>query len=327
MNQTALILNHLTLYWYSIILALSAAFGMSIFMACCSRKGIHPGASAAVSLLALVISLIVSRLIYWYCNPFRFSDMTQAFTTPAADCNALLGAFVGCFLAALILHRAAGDLVGLLDCMSVAGCGAISLGRLAFFFADGDRGRIVNGLTNLPWVYPIINPSSGMPEYRLATFVFQSVLTGILFLVLLRLFLSPRMERKSSRGSITVLFLMAYGAAGIILDSTRYDSLYLRSNGFISLVQIVCAAAMLGAIVWVSIRAVKNRGLAKWMITAWAAIAALFGGAGYMEYFVQRHGRLAGYGYSAMAACLVCALVLGIVLWRNSLTQPELAEA
>ena len=63
-------------------------------------------------------------------------------------------------------------------------------------------------------------------------------------------------------------------------------------------------------------RAVKARGIKKWMYLPWVLVPCLFGGAGYMEYFVQRHGKLAATGYSIMGACLAGIVLLGVLLWR-----------
>lgn len=324
MNQIALTFNHTILYWYSIVLALSAASGICLFFACCSHKGICLTASAATALLALFFSLFFSRLLFWYCRPFRFESWRQALTTPDASCHALLGAFVGCLAAALCMQRTCGGLPTLLDCMSTAGCGAIFLGRLAFFFSDGDRGRILSEDFHLPWAYPIIDPSSGLSENRLATFLLQAITVGILFLVLLFLFLQNKHPQKSGR--ITLFFLMVYSASQAILDSTRYDALYLHSNGFISLIQLLSALTLVAAIAVCSFLAVRQRGIQKWMIVSWILIPCLFGGAGYMEYFVQRHGNQASFGYRIMGGCLAAILLLGIFFWQaaneNASTKP-----
>ena len=316
MNQIAFIFNHITLYRYSVVLALAAVFGVCFFLACCAYRKLPSHWAAAAALLGVLFSLVFSRLIFWYCRPFSFETFRQALTTPATASHALLGAFVGCLLAAAIIGRYSGEFLSLLDCISTAGCGAIALGRLAFFFSDADRGRVLTGTTSLPWAYPILDPGSGQPEYRLATFLFQSAAAGVLFLVLALLFFreNPRHRRKS--GSLTALFLMVYCASQVILDSTRYDSLYLHSNGFVSMIQVLSAITLALTIVVCSVRAVKARGIKKWMYLPWVLVPCLFGGAGYMEYFVQRHGKLAAMGYSVMGACLAGIVLLGVLLWR-----------
>lgn len=318
MNQIAFILEDTTIYWYSVVLALSVLAGICFFMACCHHNQIHSLCAAVAVLLSLALSLVLSRLLYWYCRADSFDHLLQALTTPDAGSFALAGVFAGCGLTALLLGKIFGGTRKLLDCMSVAGCGAIALGRLGNFFTASDRGQILTEMTCLPWSYPVLNPTSGVPEYRLATFLFQAVIAGVLFLVLLVLFFTSRKNAAVPHGDVTLLFLMVYSASQIILDSTRYDSLYLRSNGFISMVQVLSAIVLAVCLVLLSLRAVKTHGLKKWMPLIWISLAGLFGLAAYMEYYVQRHGKLAFFSYDVMEHCLVAIVLLGIWLWRLS---------
>lgn len=323
MNPIAFILENTTVYWYSVILALSVITGICIFMACCAHAEIRPLHAASTVLLSLVLSVLFSRLVYWYCRPDSFTGWGQALTTAASGRMALTGCFAGCAVTVLILKKPFGDTPKLLECMSIAGCAAIGLGRLGNLFTTADRGQIMIEMTALPWAYPVLNATSGELEYRLATFMLQAIIAGILFAVLAVLFFWPKARKAVPQGDICLLFLMIYCASQIILDSTRYDSLYLRSNGFVSMVQVLSAVVLAGCIVFVSIRAVKTRGLQKWMYLYWAAFAGLFGLAGYMEYYVQRHGRLAFFSYDVMEHCLVIISVLGILLWRKSVKKAE----
>ena len=79
----------------------------------------------------------------------------------------------------------------MLDCMCLAGAGGIALGRLASFFNSSDRGQIIESLKSLPFVYPVTNAVSGALEYRLATFVLQSMVALLLFWLLFPVWLLP----------------------------------------------------------------------------------------------------------------------------------------
>lgn len=308
MHQIAAILDFAVLYRYSMILALAVGAGICFFMACCVSEGISERRAAATVLAAVILSLLLARLVYWYGRPDRFSSLVQALTAPATEDLALAGAFGGCFLAAMLLGGHGGRKT-MLDCMSVSGCVAIALGRLASFFADTDRGQIMAHLTKLPWAYPVKNVS-GQLEYRFATFLFQAAVAAVLLIFLAAVFL----RKKHRPGDVTVLFLLAYSASQVILDSTRYDSLYLRSNGFVSLVQIFSAVALAYVVIYLCIRAVKAVGWKPWMIFVWLSLAALFGAAGCMEYYVQRRGREAAFSYSVMGACLAAVVAIGCFL-------------
>ena len=213
--------------------------------------------------------------------------------------------------------RHGGNLPQMLDCMAVAGCAGIAVGRLACFFNSADRGQIITSTQSLPWVYPVTNAVSGATEYRLATFILQAMAALVLFLILLSFYL-PKKQRKD--GDTALIFLLFYGASQIVLDSTRYDKLFFRSNGFVSVVQVLGALGLLLVIVVFSLRMVKARGFRFWNVLVWLGIAACIGGAGFMEYYVQRHGDLAAFSYSIMSACLLAAA--GLVLLLRRLAQP-----
>lgn len=186
MNQVAAILNHVVLYRYSLILALSAAAGICFFMASCSYERIPSHRAALVAFAAVVFSIPLSRLVYWYGRADSFPSFVLAVTTPSTKAFALTGAFAGCALSALLFSRNQ-ERAKILDSMSLAGCWAISLGRLGCFFTATDRGQIMSQLTGLPWAYPVLNVS-GQMEYRFATFLFQSASAGLLGLFLTALF-------------------------------------------------------------------------------------------------------------------------------------------
>ena len=59
---------------------------------------------------------------------------------------------------------------------------------------------------------------------------------------------------------------------------------------------------------------VKARGFRFWQVLLWLLIAGAIGGAGFMEYYVQRHGNEAVFAYSVMTACLLGAVLLTLVI-------------
>ena len=312
MNPVAAIFDSLVLYRYSLVLALAGAAGVCFFMACCSYAGISSLRSSAAVLTALVLGLLLARLVYWYGRPDQFSSLLHALTDPSTTRFALAGFMAGCILSAILTGGPPGK-AGLLDCMCVAGCFSISLGRLGCFFTEADRGQVMVHLTGLPWAWPVVT-ASGQLEYRFATFLFQSAAAALIGSLLTVVFF----RKKRRPGDVTLLFLLLYSATQVLLDSTRYDSLYLRSNGFISIVQILSAGALGTVTILLCIRTVKSRGMKKWMIPLWISLTALFAFAGYMEYYVQRHGREAAFGYSVMGLCLAGIAGLGIFLWHLS---------
>lgn len=313
MDRIAFIVGDTFIYWSSIILTLAAGVAICAFLA------LHRGRGTAAAVLipvALVLSVIFGRLAHWYFRPDSYESFLQAMTDYTSGGYALIGVFLACLLAALLVRLLGleDDLPRLLDEMSLAGCAGIAVGRLACFFSTADRGQILETIHSLPLAYPVNNVVTGAAEYRLATFLIQAVVTAVIFGGLLAFFLLGR--RKS--GDVAALFLLFYGMSQAVLDSTRYDSLYMRSNGFISVVQLSGAVALVGVSVMFSVRMVKGRGFRPWYAALWAAMLALLGGAGYMEYFVQRHGDRALFSYCVMSLCLGAIAALALTTYLLS---------
>lgn len=316
MDRIAFIYGEVFIYWSSIILTIAVACAACFFLAFYLKKGGSGAAGALAVPLSMVLSIVFARFMHWYCRADSYESLLSAMTDYSSGGFALMGAFAGCALAAVLLRlvRLSRSLPEMLDAMCLGGAAGIAVGRLACFFNASDRGQIIEGMTELPWVYPVINTVSGATEYRLATFVIQAMVTGVIFLALAVFFLLGK-DGKRRNGDVTLIFLLCYGASQVILDSTRYDSLFFRSNGFVSIVQVLGALALGLACVAFSVRMVKARGFSFWYVPVWLLFAALVGGAGYMEYYVQRHGDQAAFAYSIMSACLA-GLILVVLAIR-----------
>ena len=92
------------------------------------------------------------------------------------------------------------------------------------------------------------------------------------------------------------------------------------------------ALMVLLAVVICSVRMVMARKWKWWYLALWVPIAAALGGAGYMEYHVQRHGDQALFAYSVMSACLLAVVAITVVIRALAVTaeakpaRPELPE-
>lgn len=313
MEQIAFISGNSVFYWNSIVLALAAGAASCIFLAFYLPGG-RPGAAAAAVPGALVLSLFFGRLLHWYFRPDSYPGFWSAITDYTSGGYALMGCFVGCAAAAGLVRllRLEPFAPAMLDAMSLGGCAGIAVGRLACFFSAADRGQLMP-FTALPLAYPVNNVVTGAPEYRLATFVLQAMAAALIFAALAVFFL---LGKKRRTGDVTLLFLLLYGLTQAVLDSTRYDSLYLRSNGFVSAVQLLSAAALVGVSALFSARMIKGRGMRRRYVPLWIGMLALLGGAGYMEYFVQRHGDRALFSYAIMTACLGIFTALSLLTYR-----------
>ena len=325
MDRIAYIIDETFLYWNSIILTLAVAGTICLFLFLYLREKGNGLSAALLIPLSVVLSLYLSRWIHWYCRADAYESMATAMTSFTGGGYALMGVFGGCALAAVLLRlvRIVKNLPMVFDCLAISGAAGISLGRLACLYTSADRGMLVENTKALPWVYPVNNSVTGVVEWRMATFMIQSMVAAVLFVVLLAFYLNGQKgrRRKLKDGDTAWLFLAVYGASQVMLDSTRYDSLFMRSNGFISIVQILGAVAIVFSMVHFSIRMVKARGYKGWYIALWVLFVALVGGAGFMEYWVQRHGNIPLFCYSIMSACLVGIVTLICVVRLLAVTE------
>lgn len=317
MEKVAFIVGETFIYWSSIILVFAVTAAVFLFLALYIGKSRNILGAAMALPMAFVLSMVLARLVHWYCRTDAYESLYQAMTDYFSGGYALMGVFFGCILVACILRllRIVKDLPEMLDCMALAGGVGIVVGRFASFFNSSDRGIILEGITELPMVFPVNNAVTGEVEYRMATFMLQAITTAIIVTIVTVVWLlGQRKNHKIKNGDAALLFLMAYGASQIVFDSTRYDSLYMRTNGFISIVQILGLVALLVPIVVFSFRMVKNMGIKWFHFISWLVILGMMGLAGYMEYYVQRHGNEALFAYTMMGFGLIVIVLVTLVI-------------
>lgn len=317
MEKIAFIIGESFLYWSPIIIAMAAVAAMLMYAAVYLKRDGNVFALSCSILLSILFSIPLARLVHWYCRTNTYTSFASAMTDYTQGGFALMGAFGGCLLAALLLRllMVSDSLPRMLDGMVIGGGVGIAVGRLASLFNASDRGMVLPDSVGLPFAFPVTNAVSGGLENRLATFIIQSILTGAIVLLLM-IFIAWCASRKKKipDGDVCLIFLLCYGAIQIICDSTRYDSLFFRSNGFVSIVQILGLVALVIPIAVFSIRMVLRKGVQWWEFLLWIATLGMMGLAGYMEYYVQRHGSEAAFAYSVMGVCLVGIVLLALVM-------------
>lgn len=328
MERIAFIYGDIIIYWHSVILTCGILMAIFLFLALWLDRGGKMMSGAAAVVVSFLLSIVLSRLIHWYSMSSTYASFQVAMTDYTTGYYALMGVFIGCIVTACLLrvfkvHR---KLLTMLDCMALAGAGGIAVGRLADLFTNADLGMEVSFSTGLPFAYPVADMLTGEMTYRLATFMIQSMVSGLLFLVLLVAYFRRRQGKcVLPEGDLALLFILVYCASQAVLDSTRYDSLFFRGNGFVSIVQVLCTIGVVVSVVWFSVRMVQNQGWKYGYLLIWLLIAGSLGGAGYMEYHVQRHGHQAVFAYTMMSLCLAAAVLLTLIVHSLSLRKPTLA--
>ena len=324
MERIAFINGETFYYWSTLILTIAAVAAMALYASLYVKKGGNVLALTSSIMLSAVMGIPMARFVHWYCRAASYESFQVAMTDYGAGGYALMGVFIACMLAAVIVRilRISDNLPRMLDCMAIGGGAGIAIGRLASLFNTSDRGMVIPEEVGFPFAAPVTNVVSGALENRLATFMLQSMLTaGIVLVLLIYMGWHGIRKKKIPDGDLFLLFLMVYGACQVICDSTRYDSLFFRSNGFVSIVQILSTAALTIPILIFSIIMVKRQGFRLWQPLLWILILGMMGAAGYMEYYVQRHGTEAVFAYSVMGSALVIIVALSLVIYRLGLRK------
>ena len=223
MDPIAFLVGPYSIYWSTVIQAMAALTGVLLFWFFYLWDERDCVGAFCVVPLAIGGAVVLGRLVHWYFRQDSYLSLVSALTDYSYGGFALMGCFAGVFLAAAVvaLLRWGRHFGAKLDALSVAGAGAVGIGRLSGFCNTADRGQIL--LRPSFWGTELVNPGTGASEYRLATFLLQAAAAGVIFLVLTFLFFWRRGGHRRKPGDIFWLFCLYYGASQAVLDSTRYD--------------------------------------------------------------------------------------------------------
>ena len=285
-------------YWRWIFIAMGALVFVLVLIALRAGRGKRLLPLALILPLTGAGTVYAARLVHWYCRSEDYAGLAAAMKELTRGGFSLAGGLAGglAVIGLLGLVRLIPDLPDFLDGLGIA------VGRLGDLYGLVDHGRIVfeeAARQRLPLASPVYNPVAGTYEWRLATFCLQSLWVGGISLLVLAILLFRRRRGTDRPGRAAVLVLTLYCLGQILFESTRYDALFLRSNGFVSMEQILCALVLTGLLL-TGVRTADRRN------SLWRAglYLAGLGLAGFMEYYVQRHGGAYAAAYSGMAAGL-----------------------
>ena len=324
MNPVAIAAGGGVLYWSSLVLTLGVAAWFALSLALYRSDGGELAALWVFFPIALWLSVLLSRFLHWYCHAEQYSGFFSAMTDYSSGGFCLPGVLLGVLLAALLVRALgfADSSARLLDALAPGAALGIGLIRLSALFGNADRGKLLitdPRLQYLPLAAPVTT-GTGAVEYRFAAFFWEFLLLMLLGLLMTRFFLKRRrapMKEGKAEGSVALLFLLFYSAIELVLDSTRYDSSFLRSNGFVSLTQIVSAAAILAVLLYYSRRSIRANGLRPVHFLLWLLWLLSLAATGCLEYLIQRHGNWYLLCYSLMGLSAALMALSGYWMYRT----------
>ena len=331
MNEIAVFTGSFTIYWSSVLICLGIAAGLCLTLALYPMDHRHNTAVWVFFPIAAVLSVFLSRVIYWYSHIEQYESLRQAITDFSTGSFCVQGIILGVLLAALLIRLfhltpSAGEL---LDAAAPGVTLCLALIRLSSLFNTSCRGRIV--VTNsvyqkLPFAISWTD-AAGNVEFRLATFFLEFLALLIITIVLCSFFFrhrsEPLWEGWPNSGNVARLFLILVGIVEIIADSTRYDSalmhffLIKKLNpyaSFISIAQVFSAVCILLVFIRYMRISVKVNGWSWYHILALVLYIGSLVGAGFFgEYRVQRTAQYVRcYIWQGSSLIVMAAAVIGI---------------
>ena len=331
MNEIAVFTGSITIYWSAIVITLGMAAGLCLTLALYPMDHRHNTAVWVFFPIAVVLSVLLSRLIHWYSHIEQYESLLQALTDYSFGGYCVQGIILGVLLAARIvrLFRLTPTAGELLDAVAPGLCLTLALIRLSSLFNTTCRGRIVitdEAYQRLPWAVSWTD-AAGNVEFRLATFFLEFLVLLVVCIILCVFFIRHRSEPLwdgwPNEGNVARMFAVLVGIVEIIADSTRYDSalmhffLIKRLNpyaSFISIAQVFSAVLILLVFIHYMRISVKTNGWSWYHILAIVLYVASLIGAGFFgEYRVQRTAQYVRCYLWQGSSLLVMALtVIGI---------------
>ena len=211
---------------------------------------LKPGTAPLSALLAMVVGVICSRLVFCLLNQ-ELGQMTPVSFWPqlAGGGWSMFGLVGGVFLGGWAASRIMKEKTAkVLDILSVSLLPTIVAERIAENrIEDFDISRALDS--------PLLANSFlavGEDEPCLATYYVAAAAALVLFVILL-----IRISRQKADGDTVISFLLLFGAGGVVLESLRYDR--FLSISFVGLQQIMAAVMLAIGVVIAFVRGRKQK--------------------------------------------------------------------
>ena len=330
MDNTALIIGILTIYWHGILMAFAVALAVIISLVSCARfKKNCKNDLINCIFLSVPFAFVCARLLYYSCNYDEFITIPDFFNFSRGG-YAHYGAFIGVLLAAAVLKKRRKEFRAgaVLDCIALGSAPAVMIGRLAACLSGDNIGNNVK--TRFLQFYPFSYYSQQKEDWLIATFNFEAVFELIIFIVLCVIFVRNSNETKGMKGrhgDIALLYLLMHGCSQGLFDSSwmHIDALLIPGNSFVRIQQILGAVSFFAVTLIFSIRSHKMNGYSLYQVLAPLASLAAVGITLAMEL-----NRISDYNlirnYTLIFLSMLGAAVNGIFIYQTTLTSHDIAE-
>jgi prolipoprotein diacylglyceryl transferase len=208
--------------WYGVLIALGVAVGWLLARRELQRRGMNPEVATGVALWAIPFGLVGARLYHVLTDYELFRGHLERAVEITNGGLGLPGVLVGGAIgAALGARRCGARPLVMFDMIAPGLAAAQAIGRWGNYFNQ----ELFGGPTSLPWGLRI-DPAHRPTGYAAVstfqpTFLYESlwdacVLLGLLWLI-------PRVLGRAHAGAIFLVYLAAYSAGRLVLESMRVD--------------------------------------------------------------------------------------------------------
>lgn len=228
--------TNLSVHWYGVIIAISIIVALTLAMRQSKKFGIKDDDIIDMFIIALPISVVCARLYYVIFTWSYYKNDLLSIIKIWEGGLSIYGAVIGGILSVYIFSRwRKVNMLDLCDFACVYLPLAQAIGRWGNFVNQEMYGKV----TNLPW--GMTGSTIGNDPVH-PTFLYESLLNIIVFIVLLRI----RRNRKV-KGSVLAFYLMGYSLVRFLLEFVRADEF---GTGNIRYNQVFAALVFIGALLW-----------------------------------------------------------------------------
>lgn len=245
MNKTIFSLGFFQIKWYSFLMFLAMLIACYIILKEAKRKKINEDMLVDLIFYSIIVGLVGARTYYVLFNLNYYLDSPLEILMVWKGGLAIHGALIAALLFLVTYCKKKKiNLLLLLDIIVVGLLIAQAIGRWGNFFNQEAYGQIISleSLTNFHLPNFIINGMYINGYYREPTFLYESILSLIGFIIILII----RRQKQLKIGYLTSFYLIWYGIERLIVESFRADSLML---GPFKVAQVVSLLAIIASVV------------------------------------------------------------------------------
>lgn len=251
MNQIAIDLGFITIYWYSVIIFLAFLIGGSIALNESKKWKISEDFMINLFFYLIIFSMLGARLYYVAFNMDYYSDNPLSIFKIWEGGLAIHGGMIFGLLTIIIYTKKYKvNTIRIIDILVVSLILGQAIGRWGNFF-NGEAHGVVTTLSALQaWHLPefIINGMHINGTYYIPAFLIESIWCLIGFIVLLVV----KNNKYVKIGQLTCFYMMWYGLGRLFTESMRTDSLMIGNFRVAQLISLIMIAG--GIFLFIKIR-------------------------------------------------------------------------